>query len=250
MSNFVHLGTNLTCLWPARKGTPLKGDLLLVPPERHARCGRRRRVLTWWTPQVSKQVKDQAKALLRKLHNMPPRCSVEGAVHFCISFCFLVSCFALFLLNQLVCQDPLSSALLSFGSAGAGEFVFHYTMDNGASALIMRLACQIIWRLLLSKIWVLTWNQDLIASGLKMVTGKPRCVLHVPFWQKMLGRINSRIEKSDSAFPMLQWLFQKNSFQATQKTWPSASWRTWFVNPVFVGRWELMVGSKKCRSIS
>ena len=28
--------------------------------------------------QVSKQVKDQAKALLRKLHNMPPRCSVEG----------------------------------------------------------------------------------------------------------------------------------------------------------------------------
>eukprot|EP00435_Cladocopium_sp_Y103_P073122 s1104_g42.t1 len=40
---------------------------------------------------VSKQVKDQAKALLRKLHNMPPRCSVEGA----------------------------------------GEFVFHYTMDNG-----------------------------------------------------------------------------------------------------------------------
>ena len=40
---------------------------------------------------VSKQVKDQAKALLRKLHNMPPRCSIEGA----------------------------------------GEFVFHYTMDNG-----------------------------------------------------------------------------------------------------------------------
>ena len=28
--------------------------------------------------EVSKQVKDQAKALLRKLHNMPPRCSVEG----------------------------------------------------------------------------------------------------------------------------------------------------------------------------
>lgn len=28
---------------------------------------------------VSKTVKDQAKQLLRKLHNMPPRCSVEGA---------------------------------------------------------------------------------------------------------------------------------------------------------------------------
>eukprot|EP00439_Symbiodinium_sp_Y106_P034692 s713_g4.t1 len=40
---------------------------------------------------VSKQIKDQAKQLLRKLHNMPPRCSVEGA----------------------------------------GEFVFHYTMENG-----------------------------------------------------------------------------------------------------------------------
>eukprot|EP00933_Yihiella_yeosuensis_P037613 TRINITY_DN31603_c0_g1_i1.p1 TRINITY_DN31603_c0_g1~~TRINITY_DN31603_c0_g1_i1.p1 ORF type:complete len:225 (+),score=50.28 TRINITY_DN31603_c0_g1_i1:136-810(+) len=40
---------------------------------------------------VSKPVKDQAKQLLRKLHNMPPRCSVEGA----------------------------------------GDFVFHYSMDNG-----------------------------------------------------------------------------------------------------------------------
>jgi len=40
---------------------------------------------------VSKQVKDQAKQLLRKLHNMPQKCSVEGA----------------------------------------GGFVFHYTMDNG-----------------------------------------------------------------------------------------------------------------------
>ena len=212
MSNFVHLGTNLTCLWP----TPWEGDLFLKTcPFTPAPCGRRRRVLTWWTRQVSKQVKDQAKALLRKLHNMPPRCSVEGAVYFCISFCFLVLHFLL--LNQLVCQDPLSSALLSFGSAGAGEFVFHYTMDNGASALIMRLACQIIWRLLLSKIWVLTWNQDLIASGLKMVTGKPRCVLHVPFWQKMLGRINSRIEKSDSAFPCSNDCFRKIHFRLPKK---------------------------------
>ncbi|CAE8618803.1 unnamed protein product, partial [Polarella glacialis] len=49
-------------------------------------------VETWDdTNKVSKQVKDQAKQLLRKLHNMPPRCSVEGA----------------------------------------GEFVFHYSMDNG-----------------------------------------------------------------------------------------------------------------------
>ena len=162
---------------PQEKGPTLKGDLLLVPPER-PRCGLRHEeifripAVTWWTLQVSKQVKDQAKALLRKLHNMPPRCSVEGAVHLVL---FLVLHFSgwLFLLNQLVCQDPMSNALLSFGSAGAGEFVFHYTMDNGASALIMRLACQIIWRLLLSKIWVLTWNQDLIASGLKWSLASP-----------------------------------------------------------------------------
>jgi len=40
---------------------------------------------------VSKPVKDQAKKLLTKLHNMPPRCSVEGV----------------------------------------GDLVFHYLMDNG-----------------------------------------------------------------------------------------------------------------------